>query len=220
MSAPKGYVVAFDGPDGVGKTIQVKLAAEYLEKLGKAVHTTRASGGTPIGEALRATSLSSAERPAEVDVYISLAMQTALGFDLQQRTAQGEICLVDRSPLAVIAYNVMGSELPNRELGFEACQRLLKLWAIDLLIVFTTSQEVVDQRRQLRSATDAVQANNYFENKDAAYHQRVRQGYDRAIQYVKDHPELGIKLVEIDATPSIENVHETVVQALAALKEL
>lgn len=217
MEVPRGYVVAFDGPDGVGKTVQVKLAAEYLEKQGKKIHTTRASGGTPIGEELRAVSLSPTERPPEVDVYISLAMQTALGFDLKERTGQDTICLVDRSPLAVIAYNVVGSELPDPKQGFEACRQLLQLWNIDLLIIFTASQETVNQRRQIRSTTDAVQSNNYFENQDEAYHARVRQGYEQAVQYVKDHPEWGITLVEIDATPSIEEVHESVIKELAAI---
>ncbi len=209
-------IVAFDGPDGIGKTTQVQLAAEYLRQQGRPVHVARASGGTPIGEELRKVSLSDTPRPVEVDVYISLAMHTALGLDLQERQAKGQTCIIDRSPLAIVAYNIFGSQLPDKQLGYDAYERMLKLWPLDLLVVFTANQQVLDERRHGRAKQDAIQANNYFENQDEGFRSRVQDGYRQAATLVRDHPEWGIRLVEISAEGTVEDVQNKVQQELLA----
>ena len=79
----QGLKIAFDGPDGVGKTTQVKIAADFLSKFSD-THVTRAAGGTPIGEELRKVSLGDKPRSPEVNVYLSLAMHTALGQDISK----------------------------------------------------------------------------------------------------------------------------------------
>ena len=64
-----GFIIAIDGPDGSGKTTQLTLLKEWLKKKGYKIHSTRASGGTPIGEELRKASLSNTDRSAEVAVF-------------------------------------------------------------------------------------------------------------------------------------------------------
>lgn len=205
-----GMVIVFDGPDGVGKSTQLKLTEAWLKELGHDVHTGRASGGTPIGEALRSVSLADIPRPAETDVYISLAMGIALGQDLRGRVARGQICLVDRSPAAIIAYNAYGSELSNKQLAVTAFEDMLKLWNINQMIIIDADQAVINQRRAKR--IDKPQ--DYFEKQDHAYHQRVREGYSKAIQLIESHPEWGIELVRIDGAPSEAQVQERVRQAI------
>lgn len=199
-------VIAFDGPDGVGKSKQLELTAEWLRSQDYDVHTARASGGTPMGEELRKVSLSAHERPAIVDVYISLAMHTLLGQDLRQRVAEGQICLVDRSPLAIITYNTYGSQLPDKSEGFRAARKMLDLWRIDRLFMLDAAQSVVDQRR--RDRTD--KPTDYFEQQDAAYHQRVRDGYQFALEFLEDNDSLVGEVIEVDATPGIDEVQAAI----------
>ncbi len=205
-----GYVIAFDGPDGVGKTTQLRLLAEALKKAGRVVHTTRHNGGSPIGEALRAVSLSPTERSAETDFYISLAMGQALSEEVQQRTKKGEIVLIDRSPLAVVAYQAYGSQLKDKQAAFEACSRLFSSEAINTLIFLNTSQQIIDKRRDERNTTD------YFESKGKAFHDRVRNGYEAALASLRQtNP--AVEIVTVDATGNIDEISETIEQALKPL---
>lgn len=204
----RGIVLAIDGPDGVGKTIQVQLLAEYFKSLGRDVHTTSHSGGTPIGQALRKVSLSNNARPAETDFYISLAMHAALAEDLNRRKRAGEVVIVDRSPLAMLAYNGYGNEMPDKKLLFDTCERMLKELQIDLLIHLGAPANVIDKRRESRGVVD------YFESKSKAYHERVRQGYAEGLEFMTRHPELRAKVVSIDASRGQAIVHQSVVSAI------
>ena len=49
----KGIFITMEGPDGSGKTTQITLLKEYLEKEGYDVLITREPGGTVISEAIR-----------------------------------------------------------------------------------------------------------------------------------------------------------------------
>ena len=121
-----GKIIIIDGPDGVGKSTQIKLTKDWLESEGHSVFATRASGGTGIGKLLRKASLSDNPRTPEVDVYISLAMHTSVGAEINKQKKSGQIVLVDRSPLAIVAYNTFGSNLDNKRFGFESFEKMMK----------------------------------------------------------------------------------------------
>lgn len=209
----RGFVVAIDGPDGVGKTTQVSLLKDYFLKREETVHVTRSSGGTPIGEELRKVSLSAAPRPAVTDLFISLAMGAALADDLASRKNTGETIIIDRSPLAVIAYNGYGSQLEEMGLAYDACEALFKRWGIDLLIFLDAPNEVIHKRREARAAKD------YFENQNDAFHDRVKEGYKTGLEFIqKKSQELGVKIVIIDATADVASVQKHIVEAINTVK--
>ena len=49
----RGYFITFEGPDGSGKSTQIKLIKEYFEKKGFDLIITREPGGTRISEKIR-----------------------------------------------------------------------------------------------------------------------------------------------------------------------
>lgn len=210
MIKGRGFVIAIDGPDGVGKTTQLKLLASYLEKDGRKVHRTRSSGGTPMSAQLRKASLSSAPRQPETDLYISLAMQTDVGIDIQKHAAKGEVVLVDRSPLAIIAYQVFADGLKDKDLGFEACKKMLELWDIDYLIVLDAPESILVKRRRQRAKEDSSSANNYFEKQPAAYHLKTQDGYRAAAKFAEPFT----NVVKVSAVGTVSDIQKVVRSSL------
>jgi len=179
MASNKGLIVYFDGPDGVGKTEQLKLAAEALRIKSLDVCETRSVGGTPIGELLRQASLSDNQRPVGTDLHIALACQHALAVDVLERRQNGQIVLIDRSPLSIIAYQVAGDGLdPDR--GYAAADELLGLVEPDLIIVYTAGPATLEERRHRRNHQAGF---DYFENKASDYHQKTAEGFVAAASH-------------------------------------
>lgn len=208
-----GFIVAIDGPDGVGKTTQVDLLKDYFLSQKEKVHVARQSGGTPIGEELRKVSLSSHPRSAVTDLFISLAMGSALSEDLTTRKNKGEIVIIDRSPLAIIAYNGYGSQLQEMKLAFDACEALFKREQIDLLIFLDAPTEVTYKRRKARNAKD------YFENQNDAFHDRVREGYKAGLELIQNKNS-GIKtrIAVVDASTDVDSVQKLIIGAINSNK--
>lgn len=59
----RGLFLTFEGTEGVGKSTQLKNAAEMLESAGVPVLVTREPGGTPMAEAIRELLLAPREEP-------------------------------------------------------------------------------------------------------------------------------------------------------------
>ncbi|MFQ3676294.1 MAG: dTMP kinase, partial [Endomicrobiia bacterium] len=53
MKKQKGIFIVFEGPEGSGKTTQIKLLAKYLKKKKYNFVLTREPGGTKVAEAVR-----------------------------------------------------------------------------------------------------------------------------------------------------------------------
>jgi dTMP kinase len=204
MSDKKGLIIYFDGPDGVGKTTQLKLVADSLRSDEHEVFETRAVGGTPIGELLRTALVSDTDRPPETDLYTALASQYALATDAIKRRNQGQIVLIDRSPLSIIGYQVFGDGLDTKK-GHTAAQELLDLFQPDLIIVYTADTEQLNQRRTHRNDHISV---DHFESKPLEYHRRVTEGFAEAAEHFKAEV--------VDGSAPIELVREATMQLIGA----
>jgi dTMP kinase len=202
-----GKLFMFDGPDGVGKTTQLHMAAEALTKKGYEVYLTKTHGGTPIGEALREVSLSNLDRTPLTDMYISLAMHSALAELIEEKRERGVIVLVDRSPLSNVAYQAYGSGL-NKDFTVGIIDIDMQLFKPDCIIVYDAPIAVTRQRMLDRNARNHAKQ-EYFESKSSEYFERVAEGYRAAAAHF--HAEV------IDATDSAEQVHKQTMKHLKTL---
>lgn len=192
-----GALIMFDGPDGVGKSTQVALAYKSIQNKSLEVHSSRLSGGTPIGEALRQVSLNpELPRLPKTDLYIVLAMYSSLAHKLDILRAEGTICLVDRSPLSIMAYQVYGSGLSHEE-GEKATAEALALFSPDVVICYYAPVELIEAHRKSRHDS---QNSDYFEKQPYDFGLRVIDGYRDAAQIF--HTE------QIDASGSKNDVHD------------
>ena len=205
MGSQSGSIIYFDGPDGVGKTTQLRMVAEKLRQAGRSVHATRTMGGTPIGEMLREAMLSGNERPVETDLYIALASQYSLAKEVLEQRRQGKVVLIDRSPLSIIAYQVYGDEL-DPEKGAQAARELIELVKPDRIIVYKAPKVELKARRRQRNHEIGT---DFFEIKPFEYHARVAEGFKSAAEQ--------FQAKVIDANASIEQVHDDTIDYLSEL---
>lgn len=203
--ALKGLVIYFDGPDGVGKTTQLQMAADNLRSAGHEVYATRALGGSPIGDKLGEAMMSADARPPETDLYIALAAQYAAANDIESRRSANQIVLIDRSPLSIIAYQVFAGGIDSDK-GYQEASALLARTKPDLLLMYSASSQTRLERRQTRNAKEG---SNYFEKMPPVYHDETAKGYTEAAS------RLGATV--IDAEESVEAVHAVTMDKIMAL---
>lgn len=166
--------LTFEGPDGSGKSTQIKQLAEYLTGLGQRVLLTREPGGTEISEQIRAVLhdlKNQAMHPrAEILLY-SAARAQLVGEKIKPHLASGGIVLSDRYADSTLAYQGYGHSLDREAL------RLITAFATDglqpdLTLLFDLEPEVGLQRRQQSGGEW-----NRMDELALAFHQRVRAGY-------------------------------------------
>ena len=75
ISALAGKFVVFDGPDGCGKTTQMRTLLEEAQQAGLKVTRLREPGGTSIGEQIRTLLLST--RNAGMDLACEMLLYMA-----------------------------------------------------------------------------------------------------------------------------------------------
>ncbi len=202
MTHKNGLIICFDGPDGIGKTTQLKLAADSLKAEGYQVFTAKAVGGLPLTDVLGRALMMNEDRPPETDLHVAIASQYALAHEILPRRDKGEIVLVDRSPLSIIAYQVYADNLDS-SLGNKAVKELLGVIKPDLVITYYADPDVIKHRRGSRNGDSEL---DFFEGKPQDYHKKVAEGFKQAAK------DFGSK--SVDASAPIELVREATMQLI------
>ncbi|HZL13858.1 MAG TPA: dTMP kinase [Verrucomicrobiae bacterium] len=112
----KGLFITFEGTEGCGKSTQIALLADRLNKLNyRDVLVLREPGGTPIGEEIRHTLKHSQQNhamTAEAELLLMNASRAQLVREIiRPALAAGKIILCDRFYDSTIAYQGYGREL-------------------------------------------------------------------------------------------------------------
>lgn len=195
----KGLFITFEGVDGCGKTTQINLLSEYLQKQGYEVLLTREPGGKGLGEKLREILLNYdgevsdrcesflflADRAQHIDTIVNPAVQ------------QGKIVLCDRHTDSTVAYQGYG-----RGLDIETINNLNSIatngMKPDLTFIFDIDTET--SMKRIGKNQDRM------ESAGIEFQTKVRNGY---LEIAKQEPE---RVKVIDATKSIEEIHEEVLK--------
>jgi dTMP kinase len=208
--------ITLEGIEGSGKTTQTDLLYDYLLKRGGRVLRTREPGGTRIGQQIRNILLQTLH--TELDNLAELCLIIAdRAQHVQEVIAPAllahEVVICDRYADATVAYQGFGRGLEMRLIE-ELNRQAVGMCVPDLTILLDCSVETGLLRVQQR-----LQANRHlvheqrFEIEDAAFHQRVREGY---LWISQREPE---RIVVLDGTLPPDRLHEQIVDlVLASMK--
>jgi dTMP kinase len=212
-----GLFVTFEGTEGSGKSTQIELLAKRLESLGRQVVRLREPGGTPVGEEIRHILKHSAASHAmvpEAELLLINASRAQLVREvIRPALAADKIVLCDRFLDSTIAYQVFGRGLDAKQV-----QRIIEFAIADtvphLTLLLRVPVEVSEKRRAARQGgeqTSSATSRDRFEEQDREFFRRVEQGYD-VIAASTD-----TRVRELDATRSIDDVHQEVWRWVEAL---
>lgn len=174
----RGFFITFEGPEGSGKTTQANLLYQHLLSLGYPVILTREPGGTPIGERVRAILHDPGCQemlPVTEILLYSASRAQLVGQVIRPALDEGKIVICDRYADSTMAYQGYGHGLDLEDL------RLITTFATGGLspdITFYLDLEVEEGLRRKRKAFERGESEwTRMDQKELAFHQRVRQGY-------------------------------------------
>jgi dTMP kinase len=186
--------ISVEGIDGAGKSSHIDAMAAALGAAGHVVCVTRAPGGTPLAEQLRALVLHTPMDALTESLLIFAARRDHIAQVIQPALARGEVVLCDRFTDATFAYqggghgfdlDVLGTleRWVQMEEGGALLQPALTLW-------FDLPAQVAAQRLTGARVPDKFEAQPqaFFEKVIAGYARRAAQAPQRFARIHADQP--------------------------------
>ena len=195
--------ITFEGGDGAGKTTQIELLKEALEKEGRSVVVTREPGGNAVAEKIRELLLDRAsvmEDMTEAYLYAAARAEHVRAVILPA-LARGQVVLCDRFIDSSVAYQGAG-----RQLGMEQIAALNAM-AVgetrpDITVYLRMSADVALSRRLSASKPDRL------EQQKADFFSRTYQAYERLFAGQEK------RVLTVNAAQSIEQVTRKMLDGL------
>jgi len=171
-----GFFITFEGPEGGGKSTQIHRLAATLADQGHTIWTTREPGGTRVGEMIRPILLGRQQSPmtAWSEALLFTAARAQLVDEvIRPRLERGELVLCDRYADSTIAYQGYG-----RGLELDALDRLQRQATGGLQPHLTI---LLNLPVEAGLARIPPTARDRLDRETAAFHQRVRDGYQAMV---------------------------------------
>lgn len=204
-----GKFITLEGIEGMGKSTQLNVIADFLKQKNIQVITTREPGGTPIAEALRKILLTDSDErivsKTELLIFYAARLQHYEN-KIKPALEQGAWVISDRFYDATFAYQGGG-----RELGFDMISPLhhwvLGEFSPDLTFLFDGPVELSTQRLQARNAEKKIE-NDRIEKEKHSFFERTRQAYLELAQQDTN------RFCILDATQNIHTVETHIITHL------
>ncbi|MFA5793872.1 MAG: dTMP kinase [Candidatus Brocadiia bacterium] len=202
----QGKFIVIDGPDGSGKSTQVKLLAGYLKRRGHNVCVVREPGSTAISEQIRRILLDTRNKrmTPETELFLYMASRAQLVADVIIPALRlGKTVIADRFLSSTIAYQGYGGGI-NRNSIMQMCEIATCGLKPDALVILDIKSDAGLNRikKGVRSSFDRM------ERKKLAFHRKVRLGF-RALG------RSGANSALIDADRPVSQVHKELVNIVA-----
>ena len=197
-----GLFITFEGVDGCGKTTQIKLLKEHLEKNNKKVVLIREPGGTNISEKVRDIILdvNNDEMAPVCEMLLYAAARAQLVKQvINESLMDNAIVLCDRFIDSSFVYQGIA-----RGIGIEKVKRINDIATDglmpDVTLFFDIAPDVALKRRSMASSVDRI------EKEKLEFHKMVYNGYKKIMAMYPD------RIKRIDASCDIDQVTSQVFQ--------
>ena len=199
--APPAYppaYIAFEGPEGCGKSTQARLLAEAIGAV-----LTRETGGTPIGARLRDilhdVAVTDLDARAEA-LMIAADRAQHMATVVRPALDAGRHVVSDRSVYSTLAYQGYGRQLPLDDVRSVNDWALRGTWP-SLVVLLEVPVDVIARRMRHRDL-------DRFEREGNGFHERVAAGFCEMAAGDRG------RWVLIDATAPVDEVASTVRSAV------
>lgn len=201
-------LIVYEGPEGAGKSTQLRLMSEWLVARGREVLAVREPGGTILGDEIRRILLDPAsDIVPTAEALLFMASRAQLVARVLEPAIRGNaIVLVDRFFLATYAYQGAGRGIPDDDL-VAANRMATRGLKPDLTLLLDLPAEVGLSRVARRGAHDRI------ERSATEFHDRVAAEFRRFAtpEWQQRHPDCG-PIAVVDAGGSegevFARVHE------------
>ncbi len=196
--------ITLEGPEGSGKSTQIKRLAIRLEAMGYPVVTTREPGGTPIGDQIRHVlmRMENKELQPRTEILLFLAARAQLVEQvIKPALLDGKIILCDRYGDSTLAYQGYGHGLDLEQLR-EMLDFATDHLKPDLTILLDLDVKTGLMRKKAEDEWNRLDAY------EVLFHERVREGY---LKLAHAEPE---RWQIVDASQGIDAVQEDLFQII------
>lgn len=193
-----GRLITFEGGEGAGKSTQVKLLADALEKEGIDVLCTREPGGSPGAEQIRDLILTGETgrwSPMTETLLVNAARQDHLETVILPALSAGKWVICDRYADSTLAYQGLAGEAPLEVVTFLNAH-IAGVHEPDLTIYMDVSPEVGIERIKQRDGDNLAR----FERMPIEFHHKLRAGFQ---QIASDNRK---RVCTIDARQDIDTI--------------
>ncbi len=207
-----GLLVTFEGPNGVGKTLQTSLLRESLEKLGIPVLSSREPGGVLIAEQIREylISLPWGHLPPEHECELYYMGRSEMLKQLViPHLEAGEVVILDRFEDSTMVYQDLLGGVSQSFLKRMRQKYMLGIKP-DLTVFLDAPYHIVKKRLEIQLATSYDPADEF----DKTSYKKLRQAY-----YTHFRSENPNRYVIVDSCRSVEVVSEEILNRTKRLIE-
>lgn len=201
-----GLFITMEGTDGSGKTTQLELLRDYLEKKHFDVVMVREPGGTSISEQIREVILSTKNREMEyiTEVLLYASSRAQLVHEvIIPNLKNGSVVLCDRYVDSSLVYQGVA-----RNLGVNLVKNINNIatsgLSPDLTFFLDLPPSLSIERKQKQKELDRV------EMEKSNFHERVYKAYKKL---ALENP----VIKEINAVNSVEFIHKDIVNEIEKL---
>ena len=208
----RGKFITFEGPEGCGKSTQVKALSDALRAAGHTVLSTREPGGTRLAELIRSLVRDELDDPpvARSETLLFLAARAqVVAKSIRPALARGEWVVCDRFSDSTFAYQGYGRGLDVqllKQLNDFATEGIVP----DLTVLLDVPPDVSRARILKRMASTAA-AGDRIEAAGELFHRRLRDGF---LELARAEPS---RFVVIDGRQSVDKVQAEVWNAVSRL---